>query len=92
MILSIDGMTIARKLIAIVAVLLICSASTSAEKKCPRFSWDTVPQWDFYRATNDGQILSGLRAPEEGWEYTWQFEHASVWVDIKNEKAKIDWQ
>jgi len=30
-------------------------------------------------------------AIKNGWIYTRQFEHASVWVDIENEKAKIDW-
>jgi hypothetical protein len=28
----------------------------------------------------------------EGWVYTRSFEHASVWVDLADRKAKIDWK
>ncbi|MHC4796625.1 MAG: putative glycoside hydrolase, partial [Planctomycetota bacterium] len=31
-------------------------------------------------------------AQKEGWVYTREFEHASVWVDLANEKARIDWE
>ncbi|MHC4221365.1 MAG: putative glycoside hydrolase [Planctomycetota bacterium] len=30
-------------------------------------------------------------AKKQGWTYTRSFEHADVWLDIKNKKAKIDW-
>jgi len=30
-------------------------------------------------------------AKRNGWIYTRQFKHASVWLDIENEKAKITW-
>ncbi|MCL5129581.1 putative glycoside hydrolase [Algibacter sp. L4_22] len=31
------------------------------------------------------------RLTPEGWEFTREFEHASVWVDTENRKAKITW-
>ncbi|MBU2929876.1 putative glycoside hydrolase [Winogradskyella psychrotolerans] len=31
------------------------------------------------------------RTTPEGWEFTREFEHASVWVDTENRKAKITW-
>jgi hypothetical protein len=31
-------------------------------------------------------------AARKGWTYTREFAHASVWVDIENEKARIDWR
>ncbi|UCD27397.1 MAG: hypothetical protein JSV03_09730 [Planctomycetota bacterium] len=30
-------------------------------------------------------------ANRKGWIYTREFKHASVWVDLENEKAEIDW-
>lgn len=32
------------------------------------------------------------KATRDGWEYRREFEHASVWLDIENEKATIDWR
>lgn len=31
-------------------------------------------------------------AQKEGYIYTREFQHASVWLDIENEKAKIEWR
>jgi len=32
------------------------------------------------------------QAKKEGWVYTRSYEHASVWVDLDDRKAKIDWK
>ena len=32
------------------------------------------------------------RVNPEGWEFTREFEHASVWVNTETKKAKITWQ
>ncbi|MCX7013932.1 MAG: putative glycoside hydrolase [Candidatus Sumerlaeota bacterium] len=32
------------------------------------------------------------RLSPDGWEFTREFEHASVWVDLANRKARIDWR
>ena len=37
-----------------------------------------------------GQIYS--RVHPEGWEFTREFEHASVWVDTDKWVAKIEWK
>jgi hypothetical protein len=31
-------------------------------------------------------------AKQQQWTYTREFEHASVWLDIQNEKARIEWR
>jgi len=30
-------------------------------------------------------------ARRDGWQYSREFEHCKVWVDLEQEKAKIDW-
>jgi hypothetical protein len=32
------------------------------------------------------------RTKPDGWEFTREFEHASVWVDTEKREAKITWQ
>lgn len=32
------------------------------------------------------------KAQRRGWVYTREFEHASVWLDIENEQARIEWR
>jgi hypothetical protein len=32
------------------------------------------------------------RVNPEGWEFTREFEHASVWVDTEKREAKINWR
>lgn len=48
-----------QKLIVLLALLLFVFECAGADQSQPRFSWDTVPQWGFYRAISDNQILSG---------------------------------
>lgn len=55
---------------------------------------DTGPLVDY------PELLKPLGAPKEGfkrteetgWEFTREFEHASVWVDLEKKEAKIDWK
>ena len=32
------------------------------------------------------------RVHPEGWEFTREFEHVSVWIDLEKEDAKLDWR
>lgn len=63
-------------------------------------------QWNWGWNLNDGNLIDypALRKPlgapkeafkrvtPEGWQFTREFEHASVWVDTENRKAKINWK
>ena len=33
-----------------------------------------------------------IRTDPNGWEFTREFEHASVWLDTEKGKAKISWK
>ena len=49
-------------------------------------SLDWYPQFDKPLGPPKGDAV------QEGWTYRREFEHASVFVDLENNKAKIDWK
>jgi hypothetical protein len=47
---------------------------------------------EFYDEFNKTLGKPLAKAKQEGFIYTREFEHASVWLDVENREAKIDWR
>jgi len=37
------------------------------------------------------EVESSCHTIRTGWQFTREFEHASVWVDLETQEAKIKW-